>query len=454
MPSRLEAVLRAGEARRRSVPTGEFVTLSGEEAAALRAKGETDPVTLNEYVASDELPAGESWFRVRFRLMKADRTYKYKLYSATVMWEWVQRQLRNDARTLFLELDRSGPMWREDWIALHNRYDPQGVVPADVWQLPQLNDPQDVYEGIGNHRRKVRTEYPGTQGWAYYEGAPGQETKVKRDFPSGEVDYFEGIWGKELKVRTEYPNGLVVRYGGWIPENEPIVRIDLPDGRVRHYDGHHDSFARLEYPDGTMRYYDEYDADFPDDWPEDEEYHDTEQWHADHVEPYNDTGEEFLPEKLKPNTEIHLVRIEFPDGHVMHFSGDRGKERIVRTVLRSGRVVYYDGDQGYERRVRSEYPDGEVKYFEGDKGEERLVRVEKPVIVIEHYEGAKGEEHKVRVEGLSGTHYYEGARHHERRVRTEWDAEEEEEEEQPAARRERYESDGMKAARWLKSRGV
>ena len=86
MTSRLSAVLRAGEAHRRSVRTGEFVTLSSEDAAALTAEGERDPLTFADYVASDELPAGEAWFRVRFRLMKPDRTYEHKVYDVKQLW--------------------------------------------------------------------------------------------------------------------------------------------------------------------------------------------------------------------------------------------------------------------------------------------------------------------------------------------------------------------------------
>ena len=204
MSSRLEAVLRAGKTRCRSVCTGEFVTLSGEEAAALTAEGEIEALTFADYVASDKLPDGESYFRVRFALMKPDRTYGYKVYDARRLWDWV--------RIHFADPDRSKPTWREDWWELHNRYDPQGVVPNNVHRLPSLYDPQDRYEGIGNQRRKVRTEQPQGLVWAHYEGAPGQERKVRQDFPSGEVEYFEGSKGQERKVRTEFPNGLVFRY--------------------------------------------------------------------------------------------------------------------------------------------------------------------------------------------------------------------------------------------------
>ena len=49
-----------------------------------------------------------------------------------------------------------------------------------------------------------------------------------------------------------------------------------------------------------------------------------------------------------------------------------------------------------------EYPDGHVAYYEGEKDAERLVDIEYPNGQLEHYEGERDAEQTVRVERPSG----------------------------------------------------
>ena len=69
------------------------------------------------------------------------------------------------------------------------------------------------------------------------------------------------------------------------------------------------------------------------------------------------------------------MRVEFPNGTVQYFEGERGAERMVRAEFANGSVQYYEGEQGAERNVRTELPDGSVAYYEGEKRAERCVCV-------------------------------------------------------------------------------
>ena len=86
------------------------------------------------------------------------------------------------------------------------------------------------------------------------------------------------------------------------------------------------------------------------------------------------------------------MRTEFQDDAVRYFEGNRGEERLVRTVLPGGGVEHYEGNPHEERLVRTVLPDGDVLHCEGLKGEERVVRIVLPDGKVQHFEGCKGEE--------------------------------------------------------------
>jgi ribosomal protein L35AE/L33A len=92
-----------------------------------------------------------------------------------------------------------------------------------------------------------------------------------------------------------------------------------------------------------------------------------------------------------------MVRLEFSDGMVLYYEGERGAERMVRAEFMDGKVVYYEGERGAERMVRAEFMDGKVVYCEGERGAERIVRAEFSDGMVQHYEGEQGAERIVRV---------------------------------------------------------
>ena len=140
-------------------PTGEFITLSREAADELNESGEVEPISFEEYVPSRERPEG-SYFKVRNKYMNRDLPspvprdtplYGYKVYDAESLWGWVK-----DRYTI---PHNRQMIWREDWMELHERYDPQGNVPQGVAWLPSVNKWVIAYEGEGDQRRRVRAEH-------------------------------------------------------------------------------------------------------------------------------------------------------------------------------------------------------------------------------------------------------------------------------------------------------
>ncbi len=272
LPSLGSLSLRPSPAR-----TGEFVTLSREEADERNARREVEPVTHEEYVPSRELPDGDDYFRVRFEYQKPDHTYDYTVYDAETLWRWVQNRYT-------LPHNRE-PIWREDWMELHERYDPQGNVPQEVAWLPSVNKWVIAYEGEGDQRRRVRAEHPNGE-WIFFDGPRGEEHKVRAEWPNGVVHFYDGPKGEEYKVRAEWP-----------------------DGEVRFYDGikGEEHAVRSEYPNGTVVFYD------------------------------------------GPKGEDRVVRIRYPNGNVQFYKGPKGEERVVRVQDPKGAVYYYEGPKGEER---------------------------------------------------------------------------------------------------------
>jgi hypothetical protein len=115
-----------------------------------------------------------------------------------------------------------------------------------------------------------------------------------------------------------------------------------------------------------------------------------------------------------------VVQRHLPDGEVQHFGGGKGVERLLRCVKSDGRVRHYEGAP-FERMVREEYPDGQVQHYEGAKGVERMVRAEFPSGNVNYYEGQADAERKVRTEFPYGeVHHFEGEMDAEYLVRVEF----------------------------------
>ena len=64
--------------------------------------------------------------------------------------------------------------------------------------------------------------------------------------------------------------------------------------------------------------------------------------------------------------------MEFTDGRVHYYKGEKGAERVVRVQLPNGQVRYYEGERGAERMVREEHFSGTVQHYEGEQGAERV----------------------------------------------------------------------------------
>ena len=283
--------------REAPAPTGEFITLSREAADELNESGEVEPISYEEYVPSRKRPEG-SYFKVRNKYMNRDLPrpisrdtplYGYKVYDAESLWGWVK-----DRYTI---PHNRQMIWREDWMDLHERYDPEGDVPQRVARLPSLTAVQYVFEGSGDQRRLVRMEHPLSGHVLYYKGARDRERLVRIDeLHHGGVAYYEGPKDLERLVRKEYTDGEVLHYEGATRE-ERVVRKEYTDGSVLHYEGAQ--------------------------------------------------GEE------------HLVREEDSNNDVTYYEGSKGEERKVRReeAATPGIVYFYEGARGEERIVRNEFAD-------------------------------------------------------------------------------------------------
>lgn len=121
-----------------------------------------------------------------------------------------------------------------------------------------------------------------------------------------------------------------------------------------------------------------------------------------------------------------LSSIEFSDGSVTYYSGDKGHEQKEWSKMptedlpaHKPYLVFYEGPKGEERIVRTVSPNGNRCFYEGEPGAERLVRIESATgSNVVHYDGPRGKERKWKLESDTGTEFYKGPQCHERRVRT------------------------------------
>ncbi len=138
---------------RLSLRTGEFYPLSQAEVDALNKEGEQEPFSTEPYQKDVDAYGFGNWrrfvpgvqpndenaqwhtFRVRSTEPSADGTYKYRYYRAESLWRWHKT---NPADPITRE-----PIWYEDWMALHDRFDPEGLVPDWAYDLP-TRDPDTI----------------------------------------------------------------------------------------------------------------------------------------------------------------------------------------------------------------------------------------------------------------------------------------------------------------------
>ena len=115
--------------------TGEFYPLSQPELDDFTADEKVDPITLEPFQKdSDNGADGWRTFRVRNKTPRADGTYKYHYYKANMLWQ------HYDSPTPKKDPLTNQPIWYEDWMALHDAYDPfpwaVDFIPLWVYALP------------------------------------------------------------------------------------------------------------------------------------------------------------------------------------------------------------------------------------------------------------------------------------------------------------------------------
>tara|TARA_B100000963_G_scaffold355840_1_gene374880 strand:+ start:2205 stop:3893 length:1689 start_codon:yes stop_codon:yes gene_type:complete len=111
-------------------PTGEFYALTPDEAAE---EGE-DPIHGHAFLPGQPKDSLAATFRVRSKDPRPGTTneYVYHFFEAASLWQWVKREDR-----AFNPKTRE-PLWKEDWLALHNQFEPGSPVPYWVRYLPRL----------------------------------------------------------------------------------------------------------------------------------------------------------------------------------------------------------------------------------------------------------------------------------------------------------------------------
>ena len=111
--------------------TGEFHPLSQPELDEFTDEEKVDPITLESFQKD-----ANDWrtFRVRNETPRADGTYKYHYYKASALWQ------HYDSSTPKKDPLTNQPIWYEDWMALHDAYDPfpnaVELIPLWVYGLP------------------------------------------------------------------------------------------------------------------------------------------------------------------------------------------------------------------------------------------------------------------------------------------------------------------------------
>ena len=347
---------------------------------------------------------------MRYKLQNDDHTYDYKYYDADSLWQWVRtrRSLPHNRQ----------PIWREDWMALMQQYEPGMAVPNAVTRLPRLTDNIRVYDGA----RHVRTEFPSGQA-SYYDGPAGQEHLIRHEWQSGEKRFFDGPQGQERKVRSSWANGEAHIFEG--PQGqERKVRVEWPSGQKRFFTGPkgQERKVRHEKPNGYVTYFHGPKGQerlvrtmfVTENGASVFEFYDGAKDSEHKVARLSAMGASMLLKTFigpqgaeRKHVKFYhngidmdadffeavsgALRRQLRDGGELHFfDGPLHGSILRRVVTPAGGVRFYKGDTpGQETLVRAVMPDGEVRYYTGDTpDEETLVRVVTPEGEVRQIESA------------------------------------------------------------------
>ena len=153
--------------RLRLQPTGEFYALDRDEA-----DGREDPITtepLDRNCERDDTDCRPT-FRVRTN-PKQGGGFHYLYYDAENLWRWVKNR-----RT---DMISKQPVWREDWMALHDKYDPQGEVPLWVSYLPRMDKEQG--EDTDNEAETEEDEEDARPWWEWGSQSESDEEEEEEE---------------------------------------------------------------------------------------------------------------------------------------------------------------------------------------------------------------------------------------------------------------------------------
>lgn len=251
-------------------PTGEFVELEKDEAETLNEEG-GDPITFEPFSKKcdkdddkDEVDPCEPAFRVWIADELGKKGRHSKVYLARSMWQWVgveEKRVDPITKQLF---------WRQDWMELRDKYNPDKKMPNWVFNLPVREEPLPPYdkryipsedgENVTEYRAKKgkrllrRESTDGSNGtgtlrnYLEYEGAKGKEA-IRRSavfFDDGTLkskQWWEGAKGKEYAVKREVyhsRDSYTIHYAaGTTLFEDRVVRKKWVSGREVRYEGEH-----------------------------------------------------------------------------------------------------------------------------------------------------------------------------------------------------------------------
>ena len=119
-----------------------------------------------------------------------------------------------------------------------------------------------------------------------------------------------------------------------------------------------------------------------------------------------------------------LVRAVTMDHDTQFFTGPPGAERIVRVEFEHDGVLskmHYCGDRGHERLAKTVCSDGSCQFFKGARGKEHCTHITTSNGSVVHFVGGKGLETKTRVLHADGQcDSYLGRRGHEKVSRVQY----------------------------------
>ena len=187
----------------------------------------------------------------------------------------------------------------------------------------------DYFQGLKGTERLVQRDEPLDGTKQFFQGRRGQESLIRFEYQSGEIEHYRGPRNEEHRVLEERDNGEKRFYHGARGE-ERLVRIEHEDGGKDFFNGPDERLVRRDLPDGSKWFY---------------------------------TGE--AGEERKYALEA--------DGDRILYKGPSGEERKVAERLASGTENYYKGAAGEERLVRSEHANGFAFIYSGQRGAETII---------------------------------------------------------------------------------